>query len=295
MLFNTFVHIPGIGETTERRLWQAGVKTWDDFREPYPEFLSAQKAAMIREHLARGRGNVGPVCAQLPASQRWRLFPAFRHSVAYLDIETTGLSFAHSDITTISLYDGADVFTYVLGENLDRFAGDVGRYELLVTYNGTAFDLPMIRQRLGIGLGQMHLDLRPLLQSLGFRGGLKGCERQLGLDRGALAGVDGFFAVLLWREYQRSGDRRALSTLLAYNIEDTVNLEILLVMAYNLKVRETPFAGSHCLPLPRQPRKPFSVDSQLVARLQGGREKEAAQRNDHAGVHPRPRSRYNQE
>ena len=31
--------------------------------------------------------------------------------------------------------------------------------------------------------------------SLGFKGGLKGCERQLGLDRGNLKDIDGFFAV----------------------------------------------------------------------------------------------------
>lgn len=273
MLFNTFVHIPGIGEATERRLWQAGILTWDDFREPYPEFLSGQKSAMIREHLARNRAEALSSFRQLPAAQRWRLFPHFRQAVAYLDIETTGLSFARSEITTISLYDGAEVFTYVLGENLDRFARDVDRYELLVTYNGAAFDLPMIRERLGIRLGQLHLDLRPLLHGLGCRGGLKGCERQFGLDRGELTGVDGFFAVLLWQEYQRSGDRRALETLLAYNVEDTVNLEILLVMAYNLKIRSTPFAESHCLPLPRQPDRPFRVDPELVARLRAAGER----------------------
>jgi uncharacterized protein YprB with RNaseH-like and TPR domain len=50
--------------------------------------------------------------------------------------------------------------------------------------------------------------------SLGFKGGLKGCERQLGLDRGDLKDIDGFFAVLLWGEYQRTGDQKALDTLL---------------------------------------------------------------------------------
>jgi len=274
MLHNTFVHIPGIGETTERRLWQAGVETWDDFRPPYPVFLSAQKVRLIQDHLARSRAQAEQQAdheffRQLPTAQRWRVFPLYRHAVAYLDIETTGLSFTDHCITTVSLYDGKEVFTYVQGENLADFAEDIGRYQLLVTYNGKAFDVPMLERHFGFKLTQPHLDLRPLLQKLGFVGGLKGCERQLGLERGDLAGVDGYFAVLLWREYRRTGARRVLETLLAYNVEDAVNLESLLVQAYNLKLQGTPFAESHRLPLPLPPEKPFSPDLELIDRLRG--------------------------
>jgi len=80
-----------------------------------------------------------------------------------------------------------------------------------------------------------------VLFSLGFRGGLKGCERQLGMGRGDLKDIDGYFAVLLWDEYQRTGDQKVLDTLLAYNIQDTINLENLMVTAYNMKLRQTPF------------------------------------------------------
>lgn len=274
MLFNTFVHIPGIGKTTERRLWQAGVETWDDFKAPYPEFLSAQKVQLIQTHLARSRAQAGQQAPheflrQLPAAQRWRVFPLYRDSVAYLDIETTGLSFTDHCITTISLYDGKEVFTYVQGENLADFAEDIGRYQMLVTYNGKAFDVPMLERHFGFKLTQAHLDLRPLLQGLGFVGGLKGCEKQMGLDRGNLAGVDGYFAVLLWREYCRTKEPRVLETLLAYNVEDTVNLESLLVQAYNLKLAGTPFAESHRLPMPLLPEKSFLPDLELIDRLRG--------------------------
>lgn len=43
----------------------------------------------------------------------------------------------------------------------------------------------------------------------------------------------GFFAVLLWQEFQQTGNIKALETLLVYNIEDVVNLETLMVLAYN--------------------------------------------------------------
>ncbi|MDG4475061.1 ribonuclease H-like domain-containing protein [Thiovibrio frasassiensis] len=274
MLYNTFVHIPGIGETTERRLWQAGVTTWDKFVAPYPEFLTAQKVRLITDHLVLSRAQAGQqtpleCLRQLPAAQRWRIFPHYRDSVAYLDIETTGLSFTDHCITTVSLYDGKEVFTYVQGENLADFAEDIQRYQMLVTYNGKAFDIPMLERHFGFKLAQAHIDLRPLLQGLGFVGGLKGCEKQMGLDRGELAGVDGYFAVLLWREYRRTKSRRVLDTLLAYNVEDTVNLESLLVQAYNLKLQGTPFAESHHLPQPTLPEKTFLPDLELIGRLRG--------------------------
>ncbi len=95
----------------------------------------------------------------------------------------------------------------------------------------------------------------------------------MGLDRGDLVGVDGYFAVLLWREYCRTKARRVLETLLAYNVEDAVNLESLLVQAYNLKLAGTPFAESHRLPMPSLPEKSFLPDMELIDRLRDWREK----------------------
>ncbi len=114
---------------------------------------------------------------------------------------------------------------------------------------------------------QAHIDLRYVLRALGYKGGLKRCEKQMGLDRGILDGVDGYFAVLLWHEYQNTGNRKALDTLLAYNIYDTVNLENLLVEAYNQHVSKTPFAESHRLAEPFMPALPFYPDLEIIERL----------------------------
>jgi len=113
----------------------------------------------------------------------------------------------------------------------------------------------------------VHIDLRYLLKSLGYAGGLKGCERQLGLDRKELSGMDGYFAVLLWDDFIRQGNAKALETLLAYNVQDTVNLEILMVMAYNMKLQDTPFATTYQLPLPEPPEIPFRADLRTVERI----------------------------
>jgi uncharacterized protein YprB with RNaseH-like and TPR domain len=272
VLQNTFRHIPGIGPKTEHKLWSAGLHSWHTIQEhasiPLPARQSRSLELNVGESIARLRdGDVHYFDLHLPSQQHWRLFPEFRHSIAYLDIETTGLGAPGDVITTIVLYDGRTISHYVQGENLDAFRDDVEKYALLVTYNGKCFDLPFIRSYFDVPMPHAHIDLRYVLASLGYRGGLKGCERQLGIDRGDLVDVDGYFAVLLWRDYRRRGDRRALETLLAYNVLDVVNLETLMVMAYNLKLRDTPFADSHTLPSPVSPANPFQADRATIERI----------------------------
>jgi len=274
MLNNTFHHIPGIGTKTEQELWKGGLSHWDDLNDPKLLKISPRRLATLARYVDESRQEIKlkNYCyfeKLLPPSLHWRFFPDFRPSTAYLDIETTGLEWEYEAITTIALYDGEKILHYVRGENLDQFPGDIGNYKVLVTYNGKCFDIPFIEHEFGIRLHQVHIDLRYILKSLGFRGGLKGCEKSLGIDRGELDGVDGYFAILLWNEYKKTRDIKALETLLAYNIEDVVNLEILMVKAYNMKLRETPFFHTHKLPLPGKPELPFYPDLSTVARIKG--------------------------
>lgn len=269
MLTNTFIHLQGIGLKTETDLWHSGIRTWDDFRASAPGFFSGPKAAYFSQALAEASRQLSCrpdyFTALLPASQHWRIFPHFQEKTAYLDIETTGLADS-SEITTIAIYDGKRIKYYIQGENLASFPADIMNYDVLVSYNGKSFDVPMINRYFGIRLSQAHIDLRYVLYNLGIKGGLKGCERQLGLDRGELDGVDGYMAFVLWDRYRQTGDRKALETLLAYNIMDTVNLERLMIEAYNRNLSLTPFRDK-LLPEPLLPPIPFSPDRKLIAEL----------------------------
>jgi uncharacterized protein YprB with RNaseH-like and TPR domain len=186
-------------------------------------------------------GNLHYFVQHLPVNQYWRLFPHFRDTIAYIDIETTGLENWCNEITTIALYDGQTVHNYVNGQNLDDFVDDIQRFKIIVSYNGRCFDVPFIERYFRIKFDQVHIDLRFVLKSLGFSGGLKRCERQLGIDRGELRDMDGYYAVILWQEYKRTGNEKALKTLVEYNSMDARNLETLMVMAYDMKLKETPF------------------------------------------------------
>jgi uncharacterized protein len=272
MLHQTFRHIPGIGLKTERRLWEAGVLSWQGWREPPPFAIAGAIPRTIPAFLdasmkALSAGRPDFFTKHLNSADHWRIFPHFRARTAYLDIETTGLE-DDARITTVALYDGSTVRTFVNGRNLDDFVDAVFSYQVLVSYNGKGFDIPFLERYFRITLDHAHIDLRYVLARLGLKGGLKGCERQMGINRGTLDGVDGFFAVLLWREYERYNDEKALETLLAYNIEDAVNLERLLVEAYNRNIALTPFASELEIPFPEPADIPFHADLECVNRLQ---------------------------
>jgi uncharacterized protein YprB with RNaseH-like and TPR domain len=62
-----------------------------------------------------------------------------------------------SAVTTVALYDGHSIRTYVRGRNLREFVHDVQTYRLLITYNGKSFDMPVLRRCLGCRLDQAHI------------------------------------------------------------------------------------------------------------------------------------------
>ncbi|MBI2847005.1 MAG: ribonuclease H-like domain-containing protein [Chloroflexi bacterium] len=151
---------------------------------------------------------------------------------AYLDIETTGLSFDH-EITVIGIglsKDGRFEVVQLVGKdatrgNLLKALGDVHK---IYTYNGSRFDLPFINTALGVDLAAafLHHDLMYDCWERNLFGGFKAVEEMLSIPR-RLKGVTGVDAVKLWYRYKIEGDRGALKTLLEYNREDVVNLRVL--------------------------------------------------------------------
>lgn len=151
-----------------------------------------------------------------------------KNCIAFVDIETTGLSKEYHDITLIGIYDGQDVHQYIKGKNLEDAKTKLSEFKTIVTFNGKCFDVPFIEHKLETTCDHLHLDLRYLLKEFGLAGGLKKIEKELGLVRDEdIAHIDGFFAVRLWHDYI-AGSVEALELLLKYNKEDIVNLKTLL-------------------------------------------------------------------
>jgi hypothetical protein len=287
MLPHTFCHIPGIGPKREQHIWSQGLHTWEEFLKnthwPADEdsLLNSISFEYVREHVQVSlkkfnNSDLMYFNSNLPTSETWRLFGFPGMRTGYLDIETTGLG-KDSTITTIALYSQGVIHYYVEGENLELFEQDVNNCDILVTYNGRAFDLPFISRQLGIKFHQAHIDLRFVLAELGYKGGLKGCEKSLGIDRGNLYGLDGYDAVLLWKEYLRTSKKSFLDTLLAYNIADTVNLETLLILAYNMKAEKISQFRMPPLALTKQPESHFFPSDEAVLYIRRFREVKSVQ------------------
>lgn len=246
MLERTFLHIPGVGEHTERTLWAAGCHSWSDLASGLDRFSCGTAGSVeVARHLDRSResldnGHHQYFARALGASAAWRAWPEFRHRCVYLDIETDGGN-TGAAITTIGLYDGKGFVGLVRDVDLGNFPDIISDYSMIVTFFGASFDLPMLQKRFGtVRFDQIHLDLCPTLRKLGLKGGLKSIEKQLGLTRGEdTDGLTGLDAIRLWRQHQR-GHKTALETLLAYNREDVVNLETLTEYAYN-RLKATSF------------------------------------------------------
>ena len=225
---NSFIPVRGVGETTERRLWDHGVREWDDFHREV-RGVGPTTAERIESFIDEARPRLADRDAAyfartFPSSERWRLYETFRDDACFFDIETTGLDHHHDEVTTVSLHRDGETTTLVNGDNLTtgalREAFDGAG--LLVTFNGARFDVPFLETSFGVNLDYPHLDLMYACRSAGLSGGLKTIEREVGIDRDRpdLSGRD---AVRLWRAYER-GDDAALDTLVSYNREDTVNL-----------------------------------------------------------------------
>ncbi|GAB4118938.1 MAG: ribonuclease H-like domain-containing protein [Roseiflexaceae bacterium] len=145
---------------------------------------------------------------------------------AYLDIETT----FDQSISVIGIYRADMGTTQLVGAGIT----DLALYQALegaktlVTFNGSGFDLPVIKRWMYVDLKRdfEHCDLMKVCRMRGLRGGLKKIEVALGIGR-ASAGLSGYDAPRLWQRYDTHGDRRALKALLDYNREDVVNLAVL--------------------------------------------------------------------
>ncbi|MFW6171880.1 MAG: ribonuclease H-like domain-containing protein [Planctomycetota bacterium] len=258
MLQNTFIHLPSIGPGRERWLWERGCLDWERFltasqtRELRGRAFETISPLVRQSVEALAAGDMNFFGARLPGREAWRLYPNFADQALFLDIETTGLAAQSDDVTMIGALGGGELALFINGMNLDQFPAYVARFPLLVTFNGSQFDVPFLRAHFPQArLDQAHFDLRFALASLGYRGGLKMVEPRLGLSRDRdIENMDGFEAVRLWYRYQR-GDEAALRKLAIYCLTDVVNLVALAEIAVSQKIDRLRFPG---VPYSSEPR-----------------------------------------
>ena len=241
MIQNSFIFLERVTAAKERKLWQQGILTWDDFlkAKKIKGISAAAKKYYDRKILEARRklyeGDSGYFAGLMPQVEHWRLYDFFKDEAVYLDIETDGLS-DNCDVTLVGLFDGFDTKTMIRRVNLDweLLRKELQKYKMVVTFNGSVFDLPFMKKRYGEIMPQVpHYDLRFGCSRIGLSGGLKKIERHLNIHRRDIVeGLYGGDAAQLYRMWRGSGDDYYLNLLVEYNSEDVINLKRIAEHAY---------------------------------------------------------------
>lgn len=165
-------------------------------------------------------------------------------SIAWLDTETTGLAGGTGTYVFLvgiaSAGDGCVVLTQYflrdLGaepEMLEAVGDHLRRFDALVTFNGSRFDLPLLQTRFllcrmpaDIGT-ESHLDVMGLARRLWYRrlGGYSmALLEQLVLRVERCVDVPGWMIPSLYVQYLHSGDLDLLEPVFAHNAQDILSL-----------------------------------------------------------------------
>ena len=230
MIRRTLQLVSGIGPWREKDLWARGLESWDAVRsggaaELGPRLHGELLAAIDRAEAALDQGDLAGLVRALPARVHWRLWPLVADEALFLDIEADGVG-ERQRPTVAGCLDPDGLGTFIEGRNLDAVPERLARRRVWVTFNGSSFDLPVLRQAFpGLSRPVLHLDLKALCRRIGLGGGLKSVEDRLGIARPPhLRGRSGMDAVLLWRAYHATGDVEPLRFLVEYNLYDAFQL-----------------------------------------------------------------------
>ncbi|MBU0457440.1 MAG: ribonuclease H-like domain-containing protein [Nanoarchaeota archaeon] len=233
MIKNSFIFLEKISNKKERNIWKQGIKDWHDFlnvenvkgiskekKYYYDRKIKEAQNALLKEELSY-------FIRKLPKIETWRLYDYFKDECGFLDIEID--SYGKTILVGISDYYNANFF--VKGSNLEKdiLEKELSKYKLIITFNGSSFDLPKLKKQFGLKINIPHIDLKHLCVNLGLKGGLKEVEKILDIKRPQHLNGN---PVDLWKAFHASGDKEWLDLLIAYNNEDIENLKAIMKFVY---------------------------------------------------------------
>ncbi|MBI5391736.1 ribonuclease H-like domain-containing protein [Candidatus Woesearchaeota archaeon] len=233
MLQSTFSFLPDITGAKEQRLWKQGITSWDKFlttisikgitaekKREYDLLIQRAKQAILEDNVSFFKN--------MQQKEMWRLYPSFKERVVYLDIE---ISNNKKEIMLVGLSDGYETKTFVQGINLDREAiiKALSKNILLITFNGSSHDLPVLERYCKTAFNCPHIDLKHCCARLNWTGGLKEVEKKLNLRRPEHLHGSPSDA---WRAFLASRDKGYLDLIIQYNEEDVINLKPIMEKSY---------------------------------------------------------------
>jgi uncharacterized protein YprB with RNaseH-like and TPR domain/predicted nuclease with RNAse H fold/dephospho-CoA kinase len=234
MLKSTFQHLQGVGKKSERALWLNGVTTWDEYKclagSQLTLFEDVELSHVLLESVrALETGDVSYFAERLSPGDYYRIALAYPEKTIFLDIETTGLSLYYDELTMVGWSMGSKYGAYIKGHTDAPLRAALNEAKVIVTYNGTMFDLKFLRKTFeNLCIPSVHIDLRYFSKRVGLSGGQKKIEKEIGFKRTKdLEAMLGESAPILWHQYRR-GDEQALKKLIEYNHADVEGMKSIL-------------------------------------------------------------------
>jgi hypothetical protein len=234
MINTTFLHLTGIGRKNVERLHSIGLKDWNSVLDN-PDLLpfsAKMKTKILSELYISAENyeskNLKYFTEKLHPTEKWTILAEYFEEASYFDIETNGEPYG-DNITLIVCFHKGRLYKFLNGDNLEAFLDLLDDVKLLVSFNGTSFDVPVVQNYFHIPkIPCAHVDLRWLAYHVGFKGGLKEIEKSIGIKRPAdLVGINGMDAILLWMEWKNYRNQKALDLLIHYCCADVLSLQLL--------------------------------------------------------------------
>jgi uncharacterized protein YprB with RNaseH-like and TPR domain len=168
-----------------------------------------------------------------------------RPGYVFLDLETTGFSSTPLFLAgTMFEKDGSLVCNQLLARDYSEeralvgaLDGLLGGFDVCITFNGKAFDMPYLRERakyhrMGLRAEPGHLDLLHLARRA-YKDRLPNCrlttlERHV-LGRARSGDVPGWEVPCIYHEFVHTGDARRLMGVIRHNLLDVVSMAELLI------------------------------------------------------------------
>ncbi len=229
MIDRVFQHCAGVGPETESRLNCLGYHTWDDcLNNPDNLPIKGRRRdnfirSLEESSRAYAENDIHRLIKMFPVREHWRILHNYFQDATFFDMETSGLSIYYNHPTVISAYHRGELLSFRYGENLEYFLDILDESNIVVTFNGSSFDVPFLERAFHVPLDDIpHIDIRWVAYHRGFTGGLKNIEKEFGLVRAPeISGIDGYEAVNLFYRWQ-DGEAGALEDLVRYCCADVM-------------------------------------------------------------------------
>ncbi|MFW6013924.1 MAG: ribonuclease H-like domain-containing protein [Candidatus Nanoarchaeia archaeon] len=234
MIKESFIFLNCIGEKKEKQIWSQGIKDWNDFKNSSSIKGLSKKtkkicdAQITEASKALNKNNSSFFVDKLQKKHSWRLYETFRNEACFFDIETSGNK-KNDYMIAAGIFDGFNTKTMIkrINLNFNILEKELRKYKLIVTFNGSSFDIPFLKKRYPLIVPKIpHIDLKHACFSAGLKNKLKDIEKKFGISRNPLIEkMNGGDVYRLWRMYFASGDEHYLRLLVEYNEEDASNLK----------------------------------------------------------------------